>query len=89
MAKPALNKAAACLLLQLPTNARKLRLTLEDLLSHLHRAGVDEDLAADHLETAMKCERTGAITRCMAAGCKHHLLFVKEKALFQSPAWIN
>jgi hypothetical protein len=85
MAKLTLNKAILRLLLQLPTNIRKLWLTLEDLHGHLHDAGVDKDLAADRVEIAMKYDRTGMISQCMHRGCKYYLLFIKEEALFQAP----
>jgi hypothetical protein len=85
MAKLTLNKAVLRLLLQLPTKTRKLWLTLQDLHCHLHHAGVDKDLAADCVETAMKYDRTGMISQCMHCGCKCCLLFIKEEALFQAP----
>jgi hypothetical protein len=86
MAKLTLNKKAALrLLLQLPTNTRKLWLTWENLHGHLHDAGVDKDLAADRVETAMKHDPTGMISQSMHCGCKCYLLFIKEEALIQAP----
>jgi hypothetical protein len=86
MAKLTLNKAALRLLLQLPTNTRKLWLTfLEDLHGHRHDAGVNKDLAADGVETVMKYDWTSMISQCMHCGCKCCLLFIKEEALFQAP----